>query len=271
VNIISSNLTSVGYSAFSYCKNLISIIIPSSVTSIGEYAFYGCENLETVIYHGSNDPKNRSSIFGRELKFVCVPSSYNNNSFCGLTRFCKHESCESFLYNQCFEPVCIDDGTITMKKRENATEWESKSNGCYEYQCDNESGPIYWKECNSSEGTERVCENDRCIKIESEKEKKLFHVEIELTGLDLTNFNGTEFQVSLSNLANIEAEKLRIRVNMNEKDEVIHIIVVVNDKTTADIISDKINELECNNSSNDSSESSDSRDSYGSDYNGFFF
>ena len=45
-----------------------------------------------------------------------------------------------------------------MDKRDNSTEWESKSNACYEYQCHNDSGAIYWKECNNTDNTERVCE-----------------------------------------------------------------------------------------------------------------
>ena len=35
-------VTSIGESAFSYCKELTSVTIPNSVTSIGESAFYNC-------------------------------------------------------------------------------------------------------------------------------------------------------------------------------------------------------------------------------------
>ena len=38
-----TSLTSIGYSAFSYCRGLTSISIPSSLTSIGSYAFSGCD------------------------------------------------------------------------------------------------------------------------------------------------------------------------------------------------------------------------------------
>ena len=162
---ITSNITSIGSNAFEDCSNLTSITIPSSVASIGSYAFNGCNNLTSVIYLGSNDPteENTDSIFNGcdQLKFVCVSSSYNNSSFCGLNQFCKHESCESFLHNQCYEnPVCNRNKTISMEKRENATLWESKTTGCYEFQCHNESGPMYWKQCNK---TNEVCENDQCV------------------------------------------------------------------------------------------------------------
>ncbi len=42
---ISDGVTSIGDSAFIYCKGLISVTIPDSVTSIGDYAFNGCTNL----------------------------------------------------------------------------------------------------------------------------------------------------------------------------------------------------------------------------------
>ena len=110
-------------------------------------AFNGCTNLESVVYHGTNDPleQNEKEVFSgcNQLIFVCVPSSYSYNSFCNVSQICKHETCESFLHNQCFEdPVCNDNGTITMKKRENATIWEHQSNPCYDYKCHNDSGAL---------------------------------------------------------------------------------------------------------------------------------
>jgi len=209
--------------------------------------------LTSVTYQGSNDPLKlgETDIFSgcNQLKFVCVPSVYSNDSFCELnqSQFCKHESCESFLHNHCFEPVCIGDDNIAMVQRENASSWESQSNACYEYKCYNDTGGIYWKQCNSTDKTERVCENDQCIVREPEKEK--YYVEIEVEGINVTNLNMTEIQSTISNLTNIEEDKLRIRVDLNDKDEVTAIIVFVDDETTADIISDKINELDCNKSS----------------------
>ena len=79
-------------------------------------------------------------------------------------------------------------------------------------------------------------------------------VEIEVNGIDLTNLNMTEIRSTISNLTSIELDKLRIRVDVNEEDEVVHIIIIVDDddKTTADLISDKINELDCQKILNES-------------------
>ncbi|MFR5876178.1 MAG: leucine-rich repeat domain-containing protein [Eubacterium sp.] len=45
---ISYGVTSICYSAFSFCKNITSISIPNSVTSIGFDAFYLCESLKSI-------------------------------------------------------------------------------------------------------------------------------------------------------------------------------------------------------------------------------
>ncbi len=46
--IISDSVTSIGYSAFEYCRGLTSIVIPDSVTSIGDRAFFYCTGLTSV-------------------------------------------------------------------------------------------------------------------------------------------------------------------------------------------------------------------------------
>ena len=45
---IPNSVTSIGYSAFSWCSSLTSVEIPNSVTSIGNSAFYYCTNLTSV-------------------------------------------------------------------------------------------------------------------------------------------------------------------------------------------------------------------------------
>ena len=249
-----SNIAAIEYQAFYDCRNLTSIIIPSSVTSIASRAFYNCNSLESVVLLGRYDPLDLKIsatyiFYGcNQLRFVCLPSDYVNESFCELnsSRFCKHESCESFLHNQCYHyPVCNADGNITIAKRKNATEWESKSNGCYQYQCLNSSGPVYWRQCNSTSETERVCEDGNCIIVEPEKEE-FYLVDIEVDGINVTNLNMTDIINTISNLTNIDADDIRIRIYPNDKDEIISICVIVNDKTKAENITKSINELGCN-------------------------
>ena len=51
--VISSNITSIGGSAFEDCAGLTSVTIPNRVTSVGEYAFAACEGLTSVTMPGS--------------------------------------------------------------------------------------------------------------------------------------------------------------------------------------------------------------------------
>ncbi len=41
-------MITIGYSAFAYCENLVSVTIPNSVETIGSYTFYGLDNLLTI-------------------------------------------------------------------------------------------------------------------------------------------------------------------------------------------------------------------------------
>ena len=123
-----------------------------------------------------------------------------------------------------------------MEKRENATIWESKSNGCYEFQCHNDSGPIFLKQCNNAN---EVCENDQCVV----KEEVPYYVEIEMEGISVNDLNINEIQTTLSDLTGIEMDKLRIRFDTNEKNEIISIIVIVDDEKTAEIISKSVNTI----------------------------
>ena len=63
-----------------------------------------------------------------------------------------------------------------------------------------------------------MCEKDQCV---IKKEDAIYFVESDLT--------------------EIEEDKLRIRYDINDSDGVIHIIVIVNDEETAELIKDKIN------------------------------
>ena len=72
-----------------------------------------------------------------------------------------------------------------MEKRENVTIWERKNTDRFEFQCHNESEPIFWKQCNR---TDEVCENDQCVT----NEEEYFAVKIDIEGIDLTYLNRTE-------------------------------------------------------------------------------
>ncbi len=86
--VITSEVTSIGDYAFSYCGFLENVSIPESVTSIGKYAFHSCSNLTDVIL-----PSGVTSIgmgafsLCRSLTSVSLPE--------GITRI------EDFAFHSC--------------------------------------------------------------------------------------------------------------------------------------------------------------------------
>ena len=58
-----TNVTSIGSSAFQYCSGLTSVTIPNSVTSIGQGAFGGCYRLNTINCLNPVPPTCYSKVF----------------------------------------------------------------------------------------------------------------------------------------------------------------------------------------------------------------
>ena len=76
--LISSSVTSIGYYAFSDCKDLTNICIPNSITQIGNHAFSGCSGL-TIIEIPSSITCIESSTFNgcSSLLSILLPNSVN--------------------------------------------------------------------------------------------------------------------------------------------------------------------------------------------------
>ena len=73
---IGNGVTSIGNSAFFYCKNLSSIEIPNSVTSIGESAFHGCSSLSSIEIPNSVTSIGNSAFYGcSSLSSIEIPDS----------------------------------------------------------------------------------------------------------------------------------------------------------------------------------------------------
>ena len=81
-----AKVTSIGNSAFAYCREMKSVMIPNSVTNIGFWAFYQCRRLPSVII-----PEGVISI--QELAFedcwhgltsVTIPSTVTNIGWCAF-------------------------------------------------------------------------------------------------------------------------------------------------------------------------------------------
>ena len=76
---IPSNITTIGYRAFSELAELKRIEIPNSVKSIESWAFSGCENLEEVILpEGLTDLQTALFKGCKSLKKITIPESVKN-------------------------------------------------------------------------------------------------------------------------------------------------------------------------------------------------
>ena len=140
--------------------------------------------------------------------------------------------------NACFEYICDNHTGAISRKRENAREWEQQTNACIEYQCNNESGYVAWSMCNSTNNATRICINSRCIEEEESEENKV-KVDIELeNGLNLTEWNSNEFLNILNVQLEINTSDTVIGWESNEQGHIIHVILYVNDEATANRIAD---------------------------------
>ena len=74
--VIPDNVTSIGDSAFSWCKSLQSIVIPNSVTSIGDWAFASCESLQSIVIPNSvKSIGNLAFLWCESLQSIVIPDS----------------------------------------------------------------------------------------------------------------------------------------------------------------------------------------------------
>jgi hypothetical protein len=69
-------VTSIGYSAFSYCDGLTSIDLPDGVTNIRRFAFDGCSSLTSITIPSSVTNIGDGAFWGCEnLTSITIPSS----------------------------------------------------------------------------------------------------------------------------------------------------------------------------------------------------
>jgi len=136
---IPSNITRLGFGAFTDCTSLSFVSVPSSVTIFDHYSFDGCSNLEYLVYEGTTNPCYYSDTFRNcnKLKKICLPAAYQDSKFCYLSGYCKSDTCQQTLgeENQCYEfSNCV------LQMRANASNWELRTTACKLYECINDTG-----------------------------------------------------------------------------------------------------------------------------------
>jgi len=237
---IPESVSYISSSAFEGCSSLKELVIPDSVTSISGDAFSGCSSLKFVSYLGKSDPGSYVDAFSScdALAFVCVPPTYSSSSFCGKSAYssANSESCESLSeeHNQCYEVTVYSRTSAVVNRRANATEWEDQTNGCVEYQCDNESGGLSFRKCHSG----MVCVNDsECVKSGILDE---WTVAIYMEPILAAEVNTTEVLDILSNLTEVDVDEMKIAIELDSKGKVVRILVYVKDEKTAKVVAEKV-------------------------------
>ncbi len=129
--VIEDGVTSIGESAFEYCKNLLNIVIPHSVTKIDENALSDCINLKSVnIQEGLTEIGWSAFDSCTSLNNIIIPESVKSIGFyafygCkGLTNITIPYSVTSILegaFQGCsgLTSITVDDRNPTFDSRDN--------------------------------------------------------------------------------------------------------------------------------------------------------
>jgi len=234
VNVsISRGLKSIGAFAFSE-TGMKNISIPSSVKSIGQGAFKNCPNLKRVFFMGNGSLQGKNVFDETPIENICVSPDYNSTKFCGAsvssTGFCKPFA---KVFNHCFEAAFIN-GSFVAQKRINATEWENSDLGCQQRVCLNESGPVSWTMCNSSNSVSRMCLRDQCLN-DWKNTIQEGYVEIAFESVKFNQFNKTALARNLTMLANVYINSSRIGVETDGDANVRRVIVSANERMSKSV------------------------------------
>jgi len=176
---------------------------------------------------------------------VCVSPDYKSTTFCEKTVNSTCDTCKEFhsRFNHCYKGAFINDKMIGQK-RNNATEWESHSNACYEYYCDNENGEMTRDLCNDTNGVTQTCVNNN-ICVVSDKPAISVDIELNPKTVRITEFNATDILLYLSKKYGGKTDLMKIGFDTDDEGYVVRIVVIVDDKETAESIAAGIDEDDC--------------------------
>jgi len=149
--------------------------------------------------------------------------------------------------NLCFEIICESNKWI-HKKRQGVEEWESHTNGCFTYQCNNETGRLVVV---CSDGF--VCINDECTESKVLKEdEKQTRVEIEMNHrVQVHELNTTEEIERIQTETGVSSDQLKLKLDVDEQGFVVRVIVYVDNFETAHLISKAVEKCNDNETEND--------------------
>lgn len=113
--VIEDGVSSIGSSAFYFCKKLESITIGSGVTSIGEDAFYECAGLTDITIPGSVTSIGNGAFFGCiGLTSITIPAGVTSID---ETSFLECKALQNIGVNSKNNNFCSVDGVLYNKSK----------------------------------------------------------------------------------------------------------------------------------------------------------
>ena len=162
----------------------------------------------------------------------CVETSCNNDGECVYEHASEWEDLLK-REDRCYEAVC-ENKVGVLKKRANATEWESRSSGCVAYECVNESGGESKSKCGSS----KVCVNDECVEMSSMSNDNDWLVIVEFHD---GTYSGMKMIVDeLSQLLGVDPSEVTLATELDEDGNVKRAYIVTEDEATAKLIAENM-------------------------------
>ena len=138
--------------------------------------------------------------------------------------------------NECYDAAIVNK-EWKVQKNDDVVMWEDQTTGCVNFSCDNQTGKMV-----TGCGKDKLCFEDKCVKRDLLDDKE--HVVI----IDFDNVTIIELDpfvvVSIiSNITSIDVEKIEIAVEHDDEGKVPHILVIVDNETSAKTILEKVNKV----------------------------